>query len=175
MNTVRWILGIFFGMIWILISGSTAWYSLILAALVAILGSYLSTVIMGVSFERTHLLELSGRSSTPFLIRSLYVAAFLPLFALEIMLSAVSVSLFVLRPDDIYPGLLRYDLELRNSLAITILANLVTLTPGTMTMACEFEDSVLFIHSLTARTQEDRIKTLAGVKRLEKWVGRIIE
>ena len=48
----------------------------------------------------------------------------------------------------IRPGLIAYRTELKSALAITTLANIITLTPGTLTLAVSDDRETLFIHAL---------------------------
>ncbi len=70
-------------------------------------------------------------------------------FAWELLLSNFAVMRIVLMPRlAIRPGIIAYKTELTNDLALATLANLITLTPGTLTLDISEDRSTLFIHTL---------------------------
>jgi multicomponent Na+:H+ antiporter subunit E len=92
---------------------------------------------------------------------------FVPFMAAEIVVSSVQVAAMVLHPRmPIQPRVLRFHTALPHPLARLILANAITLTPGTVTLDVEGDDFV--VHALTAASAR-------GVEagRIRAWVGRI--
>lgn len=76
-------------------------------------------------------------------------------FMRELLLSNLEVARIVLSPRlRIRPGLIAYRTELRTDLAITTLANFITLTPGTLTLEVSEDRTVLFIHALDIEEPE---------------------
>jgi multicomponent Na+:H+ antiporter subunit E len=70
-------------------------------------------------------------------------------FGWELFLANMSVARVVLQPRlRIRPGILAYRTDLRTEMAITWLANLITLTPGTLTLAVSEDKRILYIHTL---------------------------
>ena len=93
-----------------------------------------------------------------------YLAARLGLsFAYELVLSNLDVARTVLRPAlRIEPGIIEYHTDLSTGLAITWLANLITLTPGTLTLYLSEDHRTLYIHTLNVGDPSsvvDRIRT----------------
>ena len=84
------------------------------------------------------------------MMRKLYYAARLAVwFAIELVLANVVVARTVLRRRlEIRPGIIAYKTELKSKLAITWLANLITLTPGTLTLYLSDDHETLYIHTL---------------------------
>ena len=70
-------------------------------------------------------------------------------FAWELLLANVVVARTVLQPRlRIRPGILAYRTDLRTEMAVAWLANLITLTPGTLTLAVSEDNRILYIHTL---------------------------
>lgn len=89
------------------------------------------------------------------------------LFAL--VQSNVILAWEVLTPTDYTkPGLLEVQLPPSSELVLTVVANSITLTPGTMTLGLRAETSTLLIHVLHLR---DVDSTRASVERLHRLVS----
>jgi multicomponent Na+:H+ antiporter subunit E len=70
-------------------------------------------------------------------------------FAYQLVLSNIAVARTVLTPGLAFrPGIVRYPTELKTAFAVTWLANLITLTPGTLTLDISPDQRTLFIHAL---------------------------
>jgi multicomponent K+:H+ antiporter subunit E len=66
----------------------------------------------------------------------------------DIVLSNVEVLLRVLGPESaIHPGFVRVPLDLTDDWAITTLAGIVTMTPGTLTADVALDRSYLLVHA----------------------------
>ena len=85
-----------------------------------------------------------------------YVARLIVSFLVELALSNIAVARVVLRPRlDIRPGIVAFRTTLHSDLAITFLANMITLTPGTLTIDVSEERSTLYIHTLNVSDPEE--------------------
>lgn len=70
-------------------------------------------------------------------------------FAVELVAANWAVLRIVVRPRlALRPGILAYHTELKTDLAKTWLANLITLTPGTLTLFVSDDRKTLYIHTL---------------------------
>lgn len=77
------------------------------------------------------------------------------LFAKELVLSAVRVARLVLSPRmDIKPGIFAYPLQVERDFEITLLANLITLTPGTLSVDVSDDRRTLFVHGMDCSDPE---------------------
>lgn len=84
------------------------------------------------------------------------------LFVFELIKSAISVSILVLRPDmKLKYGIFAYETKLTNDSNITLLSNLITLTPGTLTLDISADRRVLLIHAIDCSDVE---ATKAGIR-----------
>ena len=76
------------------------------------------------------------------------------LFLRELMLSAINVAGWVLRPNaatTMSPAIIAFPLTVTRDLEIVLLANLITLTPGTLTIDVSDDRKVLYVHALDCR------------------------
>lgn len=74
-------------------------------------------------------------------------------FALwSILKSSIEVALIVIRPKlDIHPGIVAIPLDVQSDLGITLLANLITLTPGTVSLDMASDRRTLYVHSINIK------------------------
>lgn len=73
--------------------------------------------------------------SVGYFSRARRVISLFLLFVYELILSAVRVAVLVLSPKmDLKPGIFAYPLKVDRDFEITLLANLITLTPGTLSV-----------------------------------------
>ena len=91
------------------------------------------------------------------------------LFFIKEMLAAnVRVAITVLSPRlRISPALIAIPLDASSDLSISLLANLITLTPGTLTLDISSDRKVLYVHTMYA---EDIEQFRLGIKSLERRV-----
>lgn len=67
----------------------------------------------------------------------------------ELLLSNLRVAREVLTPKfTMKPGIVGIPLDLKSDLEITILANLITLTPGTLSLDVSDDKKTLYVHSM---------------------------
>jgi multicomponent Na+:H+ antiporter subunit E len=77
------------------------------------------------------------------------IASLIGLFAYEMMMSAIKVTIMVLRQDmNLKSGIFAYETQLTKDSQITLLANLITLTPGTLTVDVSDDERILYIHAV---------------------------
>lgn len=81
--------------------------------------------------------------------RALLVAQLAVIFLFELTKSSVRVAAIVLAPSrDLAPAIIAYPLTVDRDVEITLLANLITLTPGTLSLDVSDDRRTLFIHSI---------------------------
>lgn len=88
------------------------------------------------------------------------IASLTLLFVYELVLSACRVAMLVIQPKmDLKPGIFAYPLTVKRDFEITLLANLITLTPGTLTVEVSEDRRFLYVHALDCsdpdRTRRD--------------------
>ena len=70
-------------------------------------------------------------------------------FLKEILLSNAAVARSLLSPvSSLSPGIVAVPLDLKSDAGITVLANLVTLTPGTLSLDVSPDRRTLYVHAL---------------------------
>src|SRR5699024_3322399 len=124
----------------------TASYSVIV-----VVGGYIVGVIL--------LLILIRVFSGSFYLKRVYkiVVLFL-IFLRELILSNLDiVKLVYQRKPDFEPGIFAMPLEVKSNWEITLLANLITLTPGTLSIALTDDNSHIFIHAIHIDDKEQSI------------------
>jgi multisubunit Na+/H+ antiporter MnhE subunit len=123
-----------FTLIWLAVSGSFTIPNLLLGIVAAALS---------LALIRGHT-QLDGRCIRPLKILSLVV-----LFIKELALSAWKVAVMVASPKmAVKPGIFAFPLTVDRDFEITLLANLITLTPGTLSVDVSEDRRVLYVHAL---------------------------
>lgn len=123
-----------FTLVWLAVSGSFTIPNLLLG----IAASALSLALI-----RGHIRE-DGRRLRPLKMLSLFV-----LFIKELALSAWKVAVLVASPKMVLkPGIFAFPLTVDRDFEITLLANLITLTPGTLSVDVSEDRRVLYVHAL---------------------------
>ncbi|MEZ4613945.1 MAG: Na+/H+ antiporter subunit E [Caldilineaceae bacterium] len=89
----------------------------------------------------------------PYARRAYHLAYFLTYVLWQIVLSNLSIAKLVLQPKPtLDPGIIAIPLRVTTGLEITILASVITLTPGTISVDLgtnEEGERVLYVHNLT--------------------------
>ena len=77
------------------------------------------------------------------------IAHFLINFTRELIVANIQVLKIVLSPRiSIRPGIIAFKTECKTPLGITLLANSITLTPGTLSVDISEDQTTIFIHTL---------------------------
>lgn len=96
-----------------------------------------------------------------YLSRVIAVISLIMLFLKELVLSNISVLKHVLKPKlDIKPGIFALETELTKDWEITILANLITLTPGTLVVDVSLDSKILYIHAIDIQEKHEAIDSI---------------
>ena len=84
------------------------------------------------------------------------------MFLWELLKADYNVLVMMFKPKlDVNPKIFEYPLEVTKPWQITLLANMITLTPGTLTVNVAHNNKSLFIHCLDTN---DVAKEIAGIK-----------
>jgi len=99
------------------------------------------------------------------------VIGFIFFFIYELVLANLKVAYDIVTPQHLMrPGIVKIPLSAKTDLEITLLANLITLTPGTLTMDVSPDKKFIYVHSMYIDNVEefkDEIKTGLEKKLLE--------
>ena len=109
---------------WLALTGVASREEVLTGGLVALVASLLAGHFLG-----------SHPRANPWHKRLVYGTAFAFRFLWEMLKANLHVAWIVLHPDlPIHPGIVRIHSELTAESALTVLANAITLTPGTLTI-----------------------------------------
>lgn len=129
-------------------------------------GFSLLNLLFGALIAALALLLVRDRIERPGLLRrARRFASLVGLFLVELVVSAVRVAVLVARPDmraQLKPGIVAFPLTVTTDAQITLLANMITLTPGTLSVDVSADRTVLFVHAVTLRDREALIRDIAG-------------
>lgn len=79
-------------------------------------------------------------------------------FLWEVVKANVHVAYEVITPtNNMKPGIVKLPLDAKTNLEITLLANLITLTPGTLSLDVSQDKKVLYIHSMYVHDKQEFI------------------
>jgi len=100
--------------------------------------------------------------SLGYFVRSAKVISLMLLFLYELVMSAWRVMVLVLSPRmDLKPGIFAYPLKVDRDFEITLLANLITLTPGTLSVDVSEDRRFLYVHALDCSSPDDLRRDIA--------------
>lgn len=85
------------------------------------------------------------------------------LFVKELILSALRVAWLAVQPRiSIRPAIIAYPLTVTTDAQITLLANMITLTPGTLSIDVSDDRKTLYIHAIDIASKEALIGDIAA-------------
>jgi len=152
----RWIgVGTGLAVVWLFVRGVTA---------ETVVGEFVIGLAVGLpiayAFRRFYLPDLALGER----LRGLpYAGIYFGHFAKELLTANVDVAYRVLAPSmPIEPDVIELPLRVETDLAVTTIANSITLTPGTLTMDYDAERNSLYVHAIDGRDQDsivDPIRT----------------
>ncbi|QGT99426.1 Na(+) H(+) antiporter subunit E [Candidatus Syntrophocurvum alkaliphilum] len=83
------------------------------------------------------------------------------IFIKELIITNIDVAKIVLSKDmNINPGIIVYPTDLKRDWEVVFLASIISLTPGTITMAFSDDGRTIYIHSLHIEDKEEAINRL---------------
>lgn len=96
-----------------------------------------------------------------YLLRVYAVMKLVLLFFRELLLSNIAVLKVILKPRlTITPGIFALETKLTKDWEITILANLITLTPGTLVVNVSADNKTLYIHAMDLADKQEAIDNI---------------
>jgi multicomponent Na+:H+ antiporter subunit E len=151
------LLFLFLFLLWILLTPNNMqeiWAGLAIAALVSLFTIKMEPVLGDI--------KLTPKS---FVYSLIYVFVFIK----ELIVSNLDVARRVVNPKlPIKPGIVKVKTKLNSKIAKTILANSITLTPGTLTV--DIKDEYLYIHWIEITEDDLEGATKAIVEKFEKYL-----
>lgn len=123
-------------------------------------------LLMGAAVGALALVMLRHWLAPPRELRRLQrIVALALLFLRELIVSAVRVAMIVLTPNlraSLRPAVIAFPLTVTSAAEITLLANLITLTPGTLSVDVADDRSALYVHVLHLADRDRLIADIAG-------------
>ncbi|HOK08490.1 MAG TPA: Na+/H+ antiporter subunit E [Candidatus Hydrogenedens sp.] len=155
MNANLFLANILLSLIWAFISGVLTFANILLGF---IIGYAILYVLYGKEVE--------------YFKKILFIILFTFRFIWLLILSNIEVAYEVLRfKPKAKPGIIAYPLNSTHPLEITLLANFISLTPGTLSVDISENDKVLYIHALFAHNPDTLKRDIE--KQLEKPLNKI--
>ena len=147
--------------VWLALTSSFHWQELIT-------GFFISLVLAIILHSNYHQLGLP-----PFSIKRLvYAVVYIVVLLVEIIKANLDVAYRVIHPKlPIKPGIVVIETRLKQDIAKLILANSITLTPGTFTL--DILENKLLIHWINVRSQNTAEATQIIGERFEKYLNII--
>lgn len=140
-------LSVLMAVIWAVVSGGFSLHNLLFGFVL----SLLTLSILRSQFEG------AGRPG-----RTRRILSLILLFLVELAKSAWKVAHLVLRPSlEIKPGIFAYPLQVKTDFEIALLANLITLTPGTLSVDVSEDRSTLYVHGIDCGDVEGARRDIA--------------
>lgn len=146
----RWpVLGVLMGVVWLFVRGVALDPATVIGEL--LIGLAIGLLI-AFAFRRFYAEEVSVSRA---LRVAPYAVLYLLVFAKDLLTANVDVAYRVLAPSmPIEPDVVEVPLRVESDLAITTIANSITLTPGTLTMDYDESRNSLYVHGITGRNEE---------------------
>ena len=89
------------------------------------------------------------------------LVAFFFFFIYELVKANLQVAYEVSTPRlNMTPGIVAVPLDIKSDFEITMLANLITLTPGTLSLDVSVDRKVMYVHSMYITNKEDFIRSI---------------
>lgn len=122
----------------------------------------LSTFIVGYLLGAFVIFFMRRFFSSRFYVYRLFsIIELILIFLRELLLSNLAVLKVVLSPKlDIQPGIFAMETRLTSDWEVTLLANLITLTPGTLVVDLSPDNKILYVHAMDIEDAEEAIEDI---------------
>lgn len=130
----------------------------------AVTGSFsLANLLFGLILATAALYVIREQAgSLGYIRRARRVVSLAMLFIYELVLSAWRVAVLVMTPQmRLEPGIIAYPLTVQRDFEITLLANLITLTPGTLSVDVAEDKSTLYVHCIDCSDPDQTRRDIA--------------
>lgn len=122
--------------IWMMVTGQFTPTNLLVGFIVGYVTLFLAQRVIG---------------KTPYFGKTLQALSFLVFFLRELVIANVRVAIDILSPRlRMQPRVVAYPLDAKTDLEITLIANLISLTPGTLSLDVSDDRRTLYIHVMHA-------------------------
>ncbi|AIF43357.1 Na+/H+ antiporter subunit E [Virgibacillus sp. SK37] len=143
-------------------------FQIVINLIIAFMWMFLSEAYSATNFFAGYLLGvllllLLNRfvPDTFYLRRFIKIISLILLFIKELISSNIDIVKVVYTPKpNVEPGIFALPIDLKSNWEITLLANLITLTPGTLSVAISNDNTQLFIHAMDIDDTEESINSI---------------
>lgn len=133
-------------LIWVFLTGEYNFYNFFFGFVL----SFLIIALIGSSVGQTKYVKLVPR-----------IISFIFFFNYELIKANLQVAYEVMTPGlRVSPGIIRVPLDVKTDFEISLLANLITLTPGTLSLDVSQDNKVLYVHSMYVTDKEEFIASI---------------
>ena len=143
----------------------------------ALAGSFtLSTLAVGfvLGFGTLWLLQPLLGGPSAYFLRAYYWARLVVMFHYELVVSSIAVVWDVITPTQLSrTGIVEVPLDIKSDTGILLVTNLISLTPGTLSLDVSEDRKTLFVHAMFADDHEAVRSQLKNT--MEKWVREALE
>lgn len=139
------------------------WQELVAGVILSLIAAAIARAILGKA------------QNTRLFLRFPLFLAYIPIWFIALTKANIEVAILVIT-GKIRPGIVRIEPGLKTNLGKTILANSITLTPGTLTVDLWEDRDEMYIHWIKVKdtkTMDERIKGVCGD--FAKWARRLAE
>ncbi len=115
----------------------------------------------------------SVKANTEYFYRVPKIFAFILMFFYDLLKANFEVMKDVVTPNyNMKPGIIKYEMAAKTDFEITMLANMIALTPGTVVVDLSKNKKFMYIHVMYLSDKEEFIKNLSN--RIERKLLEII-
>ena len=101
---------------------------------------------------------------------------YIPVFLWEMIKANLDVAYRVAHPAlPIKPGIVKVRTKMKSDTGLTVLANSITLTPGTMSVDVDQENGFIYVHWINVKETDVEKATQLIVSRFEKILTKVFE
>ncbi|RAX43115.1 Na+/H+ antiporter subunit E [Rhizobium tropici] len=137
---ILFIFNLLLAIVWVAVTGSASFINLVF-------GFVLAAIALAI--------VRSSYGGVLYLGRARRILALVVLFICELAKSVWAVAVAVMSPRiDVKPGIFAFPLTVDRDFEITLLANLITLTPGTLSVDVSDDRRMLYVHALDCSDPE---------------------
>ncbi|WP_198675397.1 Na+/H+ antiporter subunit E [Pleomorphovibrio marinus] len=146
MIKTRFLSNLLLSFIWLAITGTFTFQNFVFGFLLSFILMWLIT---------------TNRREEKYYSRGPKLIGFVFFFLYELVKANLQVAYDVITPSYyMEPGIIRIPLTAKTNLEITLLANLITLTPGTLSLDVSDDRKVLYVHAMYVKDKEEFIASI---------------
>lgn len=114
------------------------------------------------------------RSVLKFMLRTYRFVIFIFYYLKELFLSSLYVAYDIITPKDLSkPGIVEVPVNLKSDTAIIAYANLISMTPGSLTMDMSADKTKIYIHAMYLHDKDEFIRKMKN--ELERRIAEIFD